>query len=425
MTSVTINPAPSTIYKWLRTKVRSAGNTSLSHGKACDPCASYSGFGGRIEWGSLVFACVGIVGLALMPSHRCSAQDFGHTDVLFEYGPEKIEINAGTFTSFFPTRGISRRFQTLPGFASETDVGQGILANDEIVYNVLSDLQFWADGALRPELISNTQIRVRNRPSVVPDTILSSRSGEQPGDLDPPRNRVGRASTSGNFHSDLQWFLETTEEGHYPPEGTYSIQLNLSTNRTALADSDPFYFIWHYGADSDDFYSAVAFFDALLSEPTMRGDFDGNGQMDAGDIDLLAAAIKNGTTSLEFDLNADQVVNSEDHLFWIVDLRKTFVGDTDLNGYFDEQDIVEGFIAGKYLSGKEAGWADGDWDGSLLFDDQDFVAAFVSGGYLAGPRSKIASVPEPNAFAIFGFGICCMVRLMRPSSSIVARLPQR
>ena len=59
----------------------------------------------------------------------------------------------------------------------------------------------------------------------------------------------------------------------------------------------------------------------------------------------------------------------------------TYIGDSDLNGQFDEQDIVAAFIAGQYLSGGAAGWADGDWDGNLSFDDQDFVAAFISGGY--------------------------------------------
>ena len=50
---------------------------------------------------------------------------------------------------------------------------------------------------------------------------------------------------------------------------------------------------------------------------------------------------------------------------------------------------VTAFIAGQYLTGQPAGWADGDWNGDQLFDAQDFVAAFIDGGYLAAPRSAV------------------------------------
>ena len=90
----------------------------------------------------------------------------------------------------------------------------------------------------------------------------------------------------------------------------------------------------------------------------------------------------------------------------------TYIGDSDLNGQFDEQDIVAAFIAGTYLTGNAAGWAEGDWDGNLAFDDQDFVAAFIAGGYLQGTRGATAAVPEPSSLVLLSLGLL-MIRRRR------------
>ncbi len=119
--------------------------------------------------------------------------------------------------------------------------------------------------------------------------------------------------------------------------------------------------------------------------PGPIGDYNNSGDLDAGDLNLQAAAIvANGP--LTYDLNGDNAVDFADREMWLHDLKKTWVGDANLDMVFDSNDFVQVFVAGKYESGQAALWEEGDWNGDQLFDTNDFVAAFVDGGYEIGPR---------------------------------------
>ena len=130
-------------------------------------------------------------------------------------------------------------------------------------------------------------------------------------------------------------------------------------------------------------------------------DLNGDGVCDAQDIDVMSQNVIDGTAT---KADRDALIEGASPEGF-----STYIGDSDLNGQFDEQDIVAAFIAGQYLSGGAAGWAAGDWDGNLTFDDQDFVAAFIAGGYLQGPRGA-ATVPEPASWVLLALGMLSFVR---------------
>jgi len=133
-------------------------------------------------------------------------------------------------------------------------------------------------------------------------------------------------------------------------------------------------------------------------DPTNPGDFNGDGRCDGLDIDLLAAAIRAGKTEPRFDVNSDGRVNEPDRVYYIEEVKNTFIGDSNLDGQFNTSDFVLAFQRGEYEDGLEvnSGWAAGDWNGDGDFGTTDFVFAFQGGAFERGPRAAAAVVPEPS-----------------------------
>ena len=94
-------------------------------------------------------------------------------------------------------------------------------------------------------------------------------------------------------------------------------------------------------------------------------------------------------------------------------------GDADLDGDFDQLDLVQVQIAGKYLTGQPATWGEGDWNSTLilfrqddtppagdgLFDQLDIVAALEAGTYVTGPfasrlKNQHHAIPEASTFSL-------------------------
>ena len=129
------------------------------------------------------------------------------------------------------------------------------------------------------------------------------------------------------------------------------------------------------------------------------GDFNGNGELDVEDIDLLTAASASQANEASFDLTGDGKVDSADVSFWVNDLKNTWAGDSNLDGEFSSSDFVVVFSAGLFEKDEPAVWSQGDWNGDGIFNSSDFVAAFSEGGYEKGPR-PLAAVPEPSGVAL-------------------------
>ena len=136
-------------------------------------------------------------------------------------------------------------------------------------------------------------------------------------------------------------------------------------------------------------------------------DFDGDGQLGVGDVDLLSAEIQAGTNSAKFDLNGDGSVNSADLNQFVEspDKLNTYIGDSNLDGEFNSSDFVVVFTASEYEDAVDGNstWATGDWNGDGDFNSSDFVSAFSAAGYEQGPRPPVA-VPEPASELILLLG---------------------
>ncbi|MCA9171141.1 MAG: PEP-CTERM sorting domain-containing protein [Planctomycetales bacterium] len=145
------------------------------------------------------------------------------------------------------------------------------------------------------------------------------------------------------------------------------------------------------------------------------GDFNGDGTLDAADIDLLSNEIRVGGTDSKFDVDGDGSVAAADRDEWVINLRHTWYGDADMNGIFNSGDLVAVFSVGEYEDATPGNstWAEGDWDGNGDFDSGDFVVAFSGGGYEQGERPAIAAVPEPSSFALMLLGLWALPRRRR------------
>ena len=148
---------------------------------------------------------------------------------------------------------------------------------------------------------------------------------------------------------------------------------------------------------------------------TTPGDFDGDGDVDAADIDSISAAINAGNMDSIYDMDGSGVVDADDRSYLIGTTLNTYLGDSNLDGEFNSSDFVAVFTIGEYedeIAGN-SGWADGDWNGDTDFDSSDFVVAFSEAAYETGPKPvATAQVPEPTAIGLLGIaGLMLLMRL--------------
>jgi hypothetical protein len=146
-------------------------------------------------------------------------------------------------------------------------------------------------------------------------------------------------------------------------------------------------------------------------QAVVPGDLNDDGQLDAVDIDSLSQAVRSGGDEPRFDLNRDGAVDQIDRAVWIGEIRRTYLGDSNLDGEFNSNDLTLVFQAAQYedtVSGNST-WATGDWNGDAEFDSGDFVAAFKEGGFEKGTRAAVSSVPEPSGILLAVVGLLSLI----------------
>ena len=167
---------------------------------------------------------------------------------------------------------------------------------------------------------------------------------------------------------------------------------------------------------ADDVFTAIQDLSALRDPvlgPTLKsGDVNGDGVLDAADIDEITLAVRNANNDEKYDLDSSGTVDAEDRRLWVEEIRKTYFGDSNLDSEFGSSDFVAVFTTGEYEDGVvgNSTWATGDWNGDGEFTTTDFVAAFSAGGYELGPRAAVSNVPEPCGFALLLVGGLLLIR---------------
>jgi hypothetical protein len=233
-------------------------------------------FGGEIVMMSLRKWSVVLLFAAVVGVGDVSAEDphEGHSDIEFVRRNGRLEVlptaEGFVFEGEFPLDGVDRQFTSEPGFGSELEEGLGIGAGAQVFYDVLEPLRFWKDG-FQP-VPEGVQIRIINQPPspVVPDAVVTVTSGVTLGSVDPPRQRVGAAEESGDFHADLQFLLEPNLNPAAIPEawfGAYGLKLSLMTDEVGVERSAPFYLVFNLGLEEESFEAGVAAYASQVPEP--------------------------------------------------------------------------------------------------------------------------------------------------------------
>jgi hypothetical protein len=207
---------------------------------------------------------------------------------------------------------------------------------------------------------------------------------------------------TGVVHQDLD-----SDHFYTPGEGLAGVKLELRREDGSVLAAGETYQSGGYRLDVSNarpgVYELVLMSDqapVYWSGPVEIAAVDQNFAIDVTDpqydIDSMSRVWREGRDWSYFDLNNDGQLTQDDRTYLIHEVYETYLGDSNLDGRFDSNDLVQVFQASEYdddVPGNSV-WSTGDWTGNGEFDSGDLVAAFQEGGYDRGPR--LVRVPEPS-----------------------------
>ncbi len=240
--------------------------------------------------------------------------------------------------------------------------------------------------------------------------------------------KVWMGSTGNNAHGATYWYKHYDNWNDYGwvAEGRLIISMNLTIREDAPIGMTEIgleqAFFWsnnmfdEYGGyffkDRIEVGENDPFAMKLMVLPAGRaGDFDGDGDIDADDIDALAAAIQASSTDTIYDMDGDGDVDADDFAFHVHNLVDTALGegtgtefgDFNLDGMVSILDL--GALGDGY--GVGTGWAQGDANG-------DGTVGILDLGFLGDNYGYDGSaIPEPATMSLLGLGAVAILRRRR------------
>lgn len=155
----------------------------------------------------------------------------------------------------------------------------------------------------------------------------------------------------------------------------------------------------------------------VIGAPTLDGDFNGDGNFDCGDADLLVGDIVAGTNSADFDLNADSQVNATDLDLWLADaatqngFSEPFKkGDANLDGTINATDLNQ---VGLSWQASPNTWCGADFNADGTVNATDLNEIGVGWQQTLSSAAMPAQVPEPTGSLLFGWSLALLMALMR------------
>ena len=194
-------------------------------------------------------------------------------------------------------------------------------------------------------------------------------------------------------------YLTDSDDYKYHPSAPDRLryyEVEYSSNKWYLQD--------YYGSDSW-YIGVIAALAPSPTPPPAPGDLNGDNDVDAEDIDLLAAIIRGeniSAASATYDLNGDGLVNSVDKDKLIHDILGTEYGDFDLNGRVTAGDYT---VWGSNFGATNAGWTDGDANGDGIVNTADYTYWGTGYGFVSttlAPQGE--ATPEPGTIALLCTG---------------------